>query len=107
MTFLLPVCDRNKTCITDISNVKKTLHKAFTLIRYVQRLLLCRYWYHDTIIIQIDDMYLPAGDGDKTRGHVNDVYFQTAAYTGVRYSTPASKETVPLVSFSVYDESIL
>ena len=28
----------------------------------------------------------PAGKGDETYGHVNDVYFKTAAYTGVRYS---------------------
>ena len=27
-----------------------------------------------------------AGNGDKTYGHVNDVYLKTAAYTGVRYS---------------------
>ena len=29
---------------------------------------------------------IPAGNGDKTYGHVNDVYLKTAAYTGVRYS---------------------
>ena len=28
----------------------------------------------------------PADNGDKTYGHVNDVYLKTAAYTGVRYS---------------------
>ena len=28
----------------------------------------------------------PAGNGDKTYGHVNDVYLKTAAYSGVRYS---------------------
>ena len=28
----------------------------------------------------------PAGNGDKTYGHVNDVYLKTAAYTGVCYS---------------------
>ena len=28
----------------------------------------------------------PAGNGDKTYGHVNDVYLKTAAYTGVHYS---------------------
>ena len=28
----------------------------------------------------------PAGNGDKTNGHVNDVYLKTAAYTGVCYS---------------------
>ena len=28
----------------------------------------------------------PAGNGDKTYVHVNDVYLKTAAYTGVRYS---------------------
>ena len=28
----------------------------------------------------------PAGNVDKTYGHVNDVYLKTAAYTGVRYS---------------------
>ena len=28
----------------------------------------------------------PAVNGDKTYGHVNDVYLKTGAYTGVRYS---------------------
>ena len=28
----------------------------------------------------------PAGNVDKTYGHVNDVYLKTAAYTGVCYS---------------------
>ena len=28
----------------------------------------------------------PAGNGDKTYGHVNDIYLKTAAYTGVRNS---------------------
>ena len=28
----------------------------------------------------------PAGNGDKTYGHVNDVYLKTVAYTGVPYS---------------------
>ena len=28
----------------------------------------------------------PAGNGDKTYGHVNDGYLKTAVYTGVRYS---------------------
>ena len=28
----------------------------------------------------------PAGNIDKTYGHVNDVYLKTAAYTGVRYA---------------------
>ena len=28
----------------------------------------------------------PAGNDDKTYGHVNDVYLKTAAYIGVRYS---------------------
>ena len=28
----------------------------------------------------------PAGNGEKTYVHVNDVYLKTAAYTGVRYS---------------------
>ena len=28
----------------------------------------------------------PAGNGDKTYGHVNDVYLKTAACTGSRYS---------------------
>ena len=27
----------------------------------------------------------PAGNGDKTYGHVNDVYLKAAAYTRVRY----------------------
>ena len=28
----------------------------------------------------------PAGNDDKTYGHVNDVYLKTAAYTGVPYT---------------------
>ena len=28
----------------------------------------------------------PANNGDKTYGHVNDVYLKTAAYNGVRFS---------------------
>ena len=28
----------------------------------------------------------PAGNCDKTYGHVNDVFLKTVAYTGVRYS---------------------
>ena len=28
----------------------------------------------------------PVGNGDKTYGHVNDVYLKTVAYTGVRFS---------------------
>ena len=28
----------------------------------------------------------PAGNDNKTYGHVNDVYLKTVAYTGVRYS---------------------
>ena len=28
----------------------------------------------------------PSSNGDKTYGHVNDVYLKTAVYTGVRYS---------------------
>ena len=28
----------------------------------------------------------PAGNGDKTYGHINDVNLKTAAFTGVRYS---------------------
>ena len=28
----------------------------------------------------------PVGNGDKTYGHVNGVYFKAVAYTGVRYS---------------------
>ena len=31
-------------------------------------------------------LVFPAGNGDKTYGHVKDVYLKTAAYTGVRYS---------------------
>ena len=35
----------------------------------------------------------PAGNGDKTYGHINDVYLKTAAYTGVRYSYSISDVT--------------
>ena len=28
----------------------------------------------------------PTGNGDKTYGHVNDVYLKTTAYTGMRFS---------------------
>ena len=31
-------------------------------------------------------LVFPAGNGDKTYGHVNDVYLKTTACTGMRYS---------------------
>ena len=66
MKFLNPVCNCNKTFITDILNVKKALHKGLpstTLCATPQTLQ--KYWYHGTIISQIGDMCLPAGNGDK------------------------------------------
>ena len=43
----------------------------------------------------------PAGNGDKTYGHVNDVYFKTAAYTGVRYSISDVISDQPALSCSI------
>ena len=35
MKFLPHFCNRNKTCITDILNVKRTLHKVLPTTTYV------------------------------------------------------------------------
>ena len=40
------------------------------------------------------------GNGDKTYGHVNDVYLKTAAYTGVRYSISDVISDQPALSLS-------
>ena len=85
MKFLLPFCSCNKTWITGILNVKKTLHNAF---HYV----VCNASNSaniDTTAPLFNNLVkrvFPAGNGDKTYGHVNDVHLKTAAYTGVRYS---------------------
>ena len=40
----------------------------------------------ETLFHNLATCFFPAGNGDKTNGHANDVYLKTAAYTGVRYS---------------------
>ena len=42
-----------------------------------------------------------AGNGNKTYGHVNDVYFKTAAYTGVRYSISGIINDQPALSCGI------
>ena len=84
--FLLPFCSCNKTWITDILNVKKTLHKVLPSTTLCAtpptlQILIPRHHYFSFVT-----RVFPAGNGDKTYGHVNDVYLKTAAYTGVRYS---------------------
>ena len=86
MKFLLPFCSYNETWITDILNVKKTLHKVLhstTLCATPPNLqiLIPRHNYHNLVT-----RVFPAGNGHKTYGHVNDVHLKTVAYTGVRYS---------------------
>ena len=41
------------------------------------------------------------GNGDKTYGHVNDVYLKTAAYTGVRYSISDVINVQPVLSCGI------
>ena len=43
----------------------------------------------------------PAGNGDKTYGHVNGVYLKTAAYTGVRFSTYDGISDYPALSCGI------
>ena len=43
----------------------------------------------------------PAGNGDKTYVHVNDVYLKTAAYTLVRYSISDIKSDKPALSCGI------
>ena len=43
----------------------------------------------------------PADNGDKTYGHVNDVYLKTAAYTGVRYSISDDISDQPALSCGI------
>ena len=43
----------------------------------------------------------PADNGDKTYGHVNDVYLKTAAYTGVRNSISNVINDQPALSCGV------
>ena len=87
MKFLLPFCSCNKTWISDIFNVKKTLHKILhstTLCATPPTLQILHnnaQFFHNLVT-----RVFPAGNGDKTYGHVNDVYLKTVAYTGVRYS---------------------
>ena len=42
-----------------------------------------------------------AGNGDKTYGHVNDVYSKTAAYPGARYSISDVIKDQPALSCSI------
>ena len=87
MKFLLPFCSCNKTWITDILNVKKDVTQSFAF-HYVMcnasnsaNIDTTAPLFHNLVTC-----VFPAGNGDKTYGHVNDVYLKTAAYTGVRYS---------------------
>ena len=73
MKFLLPFCNCNKTWVTDILNVKNASNSA--------KIYITSPLFHNLVT-----RVFPAGNGDKTYGHVNDVYLKTAAYTGVRYS---------------------
>ena len=43
----------------------------------------------------------PAGNGDKTYGHVNDAYLKTAAYTGMRYSISDVISDKPVLSCGI------
>ena len=88
MKFLLPFCSCNKTWITDILNVKKTFKTQGVAFHYV----MCNASNSadiDTtapVFHNLVTRVFPVGNGDKTYGHVNDVYLKTVAYTGVRYS---------------------
>ena len=86
MKFLLPFCSCNKTWITDIFKRQKDVTQGFAF-HYV----MCNAsksasidttapLFHNTVT-----RVFPAGNGDKTHVHVNDVYLKTAAYTGVRF----------------------
>ena len=84
MKFLLPFCSCNKTWITDILNVKKTLNKVLpstTLCATPPHIDTTAPLFHNLVT-----RVFPAGNGGKTYDHVNDVYLKTAAYTGVHYS---------------------
>ena len=107
MKFLLPFCSCNITWITDILNVKKTLHKVFAF-HYV----MC----NASNSANIDTMaplshnfvtlVFPAGNIDKTYGHVNDVYWKTAVYTGVRYSISDVINDRPALSCGLFIDGI-
>ena len=43
----------------------------------------------------------PAGNGDKTYGHINDVNLKTAACTGVRYSISDDISDQPALSCGI------
>ena len=77
MKFLLPFCSCNKTWITDILNVKKTLHKVLPFTT------LCATPPNTTapLFHKLVTRVFPAGHGDKTYGQENDVNLKTAAYT--------------------------
>ena len=48
----------------------------------------------------------PAGNGDKTYGHLNDVYLKTAAYTGVRYSISDVIGDQPALNYGILKAQI-
>ena len=48
----------------------------------------------------------PAGNGDKTYGHVNDVYLKTAAYTGMRFSISDVISDQPALSCGILEALI-
>ena len=87
MKFLLSFCSCNKTWITDILNVNKTLHNVLHSITLcaipptLQILIPQAQLFHNLVT-----RVFPAVNGDKTYGHINDVYLKTVAYNGVCYS---------------------
>ena len=58
--------EKRKTCMTDILNVKVTLHKVLSFTTLCAKPQSLQKLIHDTIISQIGNMCLPAGNGDKT-----------------------------------------
>ena len=77
MKFLLPFCSCNKTGITDILKVKKTLlafHYVMCNASNSANIDTTAPLFHNLVT-----RVFPVGNGDKTYGHVNDVYLKTAA----------------------------
>ena len=102
MKFLPPFCSCNKTWITDILNVKKTLHKFLPSTKLCaspptqQTFDTTAPLFHNLVT-----RVFPAGNGDKTYGHVNDVYLKTAVYTGVGYSISDVISDQPVLSCGI------
>ena len=85
MKFLLPFCSCNKTWITDILNVKKDVTQGFAF-HYVMCNASNSANTTAPLFHNLVTGVFPAGNGDKTYGHVNEVYLKTVSFTGVRYS---------------------